>query len=208
MNYISDSVVKRLPGYYRHLHHLETRGVTSISSQELGDIMGLTASQIRQDINRIGATGRQGCGYNVIELKNHIGMVLNITEHHSMVILGAGNIGRAVAQSDSFLTEGFETLAIFDIDEAKIGKEIAGMPVRHLKEIDSFIQENHVDIAVVAVPAQYAQEVTDQLLELGICGFWNFAPIDLKLPRHAASVNVHLTDGLEVLSYHLKHMDD
>jgi redox-sensing transcriptional repressor len=127
--YVSEAVIRRLPGYYRHLKELETEGIRQISSQGLGERMKLTASQIRQDINCFGGFGRQGYGYSVSELREHIGKILGIDHVHKMVILGAGNIGRAVALSDSFPSNGFQTLAIFDIDPKKIGSDIGAIPV-------------------------------------------------------------------------------
>lgn len=199
--YVSEAVIRRLPGYYRHLRELEAEGVKQISSQGLGERMKLTASQIRQDINCFGGFGRQGYGYSVPELREHIGMILGVDRVHHMVILGGGNIGRAVALSDSFPTNGFQTLAIFDADPRKVGTAIGAIPVQDVETLPSFLATHTVDIAVLAVPVEKAQKLADTLCQNGVNGIWNFVPIDLKLPPQATVVNVHLEEGLEILSF-------
>ncbi len=201
--YVSEAVIKRLPGYYRHLKELEKEGVEQISSQDLGERMRLTASQIRQDINCFGGFGRQGYGYSVTGLREHIGRILGVDHLHTMVIVGAGNIGRAVALSDSFPSNGFQSVALFDNDQKKIGMDVGGMIVQNMKEIKRYLEGHPVDIAVLALPASGAQETAEMLFHLGIKGFWNFAPLDLKLPKDVSVVNVHLDEGLEVLSFRM-----
>lgn len=201
--YVSEAVIKRLPAYYRHLRELEREGVKQISSQELGERMRLTASQIRQDINCFGGFGRQGYGYSVPGLREHIGHILGVDHLHKMIIVGSGNIGRAVASSDSFPNNGFETIAIFDSDQHKIGVSVEGIIVQDSADMERFIREHHVDIALLAVPAFSAQEVAEKLFGCGIKGFWNFAPVDLKLPQAAVVENVHLDESLEVLSFRM-----
>ena len=203
--YVSDAVIRRLPGYYRHLRELEAAGVQQISSQELGNRMQLTASQIRQDINCFGGFGRQGYGYEVSKLKGHIGEILGVDKKHRMIIIGAGNIGRAVANYPTFSREGFETVALFDVDPAKIHGEVSGFPVRPLDELESFISSNQVDIAVLAVPAKGAQQTLDRLVNQGIKAIWNFAPTDLVHPEGVIVVNVHLSDSLQILSFKMLH---
>lgn len=201
--YVSEAVIKRLPGYYRHLKELEHEGVKQISSQELGERMRLTASQIRQDINCFGGFGRQGYGYSVAGLREHIGRILGVDNKHHMIILGAGNIGRAVALSDSFPANGFKTVAIFDCDEKKIGMNVGGIEVQDVADLKRYLHSEAVDIAVLAVPSAIAQEMADELCASGVRGFWNFAPVDLKLPQEASAVNVHLDEGLEILSFRM-----
>lgn len=201
--YVSEAVIKRLPAYYRHLKELEMDGVKQISSKGLGERMQLTASQIRQDINCFGGFGRQGYGYSVSGLREHIGRILGVDRAHSMIIVGGGNIGRAVALSDSFLANGFKTVGIFDNDEAKIGTEVGKLTIQDSRQLRQYTEENQIDIAVLAVPVAYAQELADELSECGIRGFWNFAPIDLKLPEGISIVNVHLDEGLQVLSFRM-----
>lgn len=205
--HVSEAVIKRLPAYYRHLKELEREGVRQISSQELGERMAFTASQIRQDINCFGGFGRQGYGYDVAELRKHIGHIMGVDQGHKMIILGAGNIGRAVALADSFPRNGFETVAIFDSSEAKIGTEVGEHTVQDIAQLKRYLDENTVDIAVLALPVSCAQKMADQLCEYGVRGFWNFAPLDLKLPKEAAVVNVHLDEGLEVLSFRMMHKE-
>jgi len=205
--YVSEAVIKRLPAYYRHLKELEKEGVVQISSQGLGERMAFTASQIRQDINCFGGFGRQGYGYNVTELREHIGHIMGVDQKHRMIILGAGNIGHAVAQSDSFARNGFETVAIFDNSAQCIGTVIGGLEVQDVANLERYIQEHPVDIAVLALPVSCAQQMADQLCGYGIRGFWNFAPLDLKLPKGASVVNVHLDEGLEVLSFRMMHSE-
>ena len=203
--YVSEAVIKRLPAYYRHLKDLEQDGVLQISSQGLGERMGFTASQIRQDINCFGGVGRQGYGYNVTELRTHIGRIMGVDQKHSMIILGAGNIGSAVALADSFPRNGFETVAIFDNNPSRIGTEIGTLCVQDVAGLQRYLSEQSVDIAVLALPVSCAQEMADKLYEYGVRGIWNFAPLDVKMPRDAAIVNVHLDEGLQVLSYRMLH---
>ncbi len=206
--YVSEAVIKRLPAYYRHLKELEQEGVMQISSQGLGDRMGFTASQIRQDINCFGGFGRQGYGYHVAELRMHIGSIMGVDQKHRMIIVGAGNIGTAVALADSFPRNGFETVALFDTSERKIGAKIGDLTVQDAAGLKRYLDEQTVDIAVLALPVCCAQDVANQLYECGVRGFWNFAPVDLRLPRDAAIVNVHLDEGLQVLSYRMLHIDE
>lgn len=201
--YVSDAVIRRLPGYYRYLKQLEKEGATQISSQELGARMNLTASQIRQDINCFGGFGRQGYGYSVPELRENIGRILGINQVHSMIIVGAGNIGRAIANSDSFLDSGFQTTAIFDNDPEKIGDQIGGLTVEDMANIRQYIEDNKVDICILSVPADTAQAVAEELCGYGVEAFWNFAPVDLKLPEGRVLMNVHLEEGLQELSYRM-----
>ena len=203
--YVSEAVVKRLPAYYRHLKELEQEGVRQISSQELGARMAFTASQIRQDINCFGGFGRQGYGYNVTELRAHIGRIMGVDQVHKMVIVGSGNIGAAVALADSFPRHGFRTVALFDSAPHKIGTQIGELTVQDVADLKRYLDEHEVDIAVLALPVGCAQEMADKLFAYGVRGFWNFAPLDLKLPREAAVVNVHLDEGLQVLSYRMLH---
>ena len=206
--HVSDAVIRRLPGYYRHLRELEAAGVTSISSQELGDRMNLTPSQIRQDINCFGGFGRQGYGYRVSELKDHIGEILGLDREHRLIILGAGNIGSAVAQYPTFSREGFRTIALFDTLETKVGRCLGEIPVLHMDRLEEFVSENVVDIAVLALPKRNAQEALTRLYQVGVRAIWNFAPTDLNHPEDMLVVNVHLSDSLQQLSYRMAHRND
>ena len=206
--YVSDAVIRRLPGYYRHLRELEAAGVTQISSQELGKRMQLTPSQIRQDINCFGGFGRQGYGYNVSELKGHIGEILGLDRQHQVIIVGAGSIGTAVAHYPTFSREGFKTLAMFDVAVDKIGTRTNDVPVLAMDTLEKFLGENPVDIAVLALPAVHAQETLNRLYEGGVRAIWNFAPTDLNHPDDMIVVNVHLSDSLQILSYRIAHREE
>lgn len=205
--HVSDAVIRRLPGYYRHLRELEAAGVEQISSQELGLRMRLTPSQIRQDINCFGGFGRQGYGYRVSELKEHIGEILGLDVPHTQIIIGAGKIGRAIAVYPTFRREGFRTLAMFDADPEKVGSKVDGVPVMGMDHLEDFLWDNPVDIAVLSLPKQYAQEVLDRLYRCGIRAVWNFAPTDMTYPEDMLVVNVHLTDSLQTLTYRMKHRE-
>ena len=185
---VSDAVVRRLPMYYRHLRELEKAGVVRISSQELGERMNLTASQIRQDINCFGGFGQQGYGYHVANLKERIGEILGLNHEYHVIIIGAGNIGRAVANYTGFAKEGFNVQAMFDVSPA-------------------LMAAHQVDIAVLAVPSAYAQTTCDTLVRGGVRAIWNFAPVDLVLPEGVAVNNVHLSDSLHILSYRMNEKE-
>ena len=207
-HYVSDAVIRRLPGYYRHLRELEAEGVMQISSKELGERMHQTPSQIRQDINCFGGFGRQGYGYHVPELKEQIRRILGLDQEHTMVIIGAGSIGSAVAHYPSFVKEGFHTLALFDTDKNRVGAMVNGIRVLDMRDLESFVAEHHVDIAVLAVPVEAARDVCDRLEACGIDAIWNFAPLDLEGEnRRLTIVNVHLSDTLHILSYKMLHRE-
>ena len=206
--HVSDAVIRRLPGYYRHLRELEALGITQISSQELGERMHLTPSQIRQDINCFGGFGRQGYGYRVSELKGHIGEILGLDHEHVCIIVGAGNIGCAVARYPSFSREGFRTIAMFDVDGEKVGTRLDNVPVYAMEELESFLAENVVDIAVLTLPRRFAQATLQRLYDCGIRAIWNFAPTDLAHPEDMLVVNVHLMDSLQQLSYRMAHREE
>ena len=199
--YISDAVIRRLPAYYRHLRELEQEGIQQISSQELGERMGLTPSQIRQDINSFGGFGRQGYGYQVNELKEHIRHIMGMDHEHRMVIIGAGRMGQAVANYAGFPRQGFKTIALFDIDPAKIRKDTESLPVFPVEELEETLPGLKADIGVLALPAEAAQEMLDRLYASGIRSIWNFAPVDLHYPEDMVVVNLHLSDTLHILSY-------
>lgn len=201
---LSEAVLRRLPRYYRYLKELEADNVMQISSQELAERMDLTASQIRQDINCSGGVGRQGFGYSVPQLRRHIGKVLGIESKQNIIIIGAGNIGSAVALSDSFRASNFETVAVFDVDPNKIGKKIGRLTVLDYADIEAFLKQQPVHIAVLAVPFSNGQSVVDRLFELGVNAYWNFVPTDLVIPSGATIVSVHLEEGLQILSYRIR----
>ncbi len=203
--YISTSVIKRLPRYYRFLGNLKKQGIDRISSGELARRMNLTASQVRQDFNCFGGFGQQGYGYSIELLYNEIGSILGIDEPVDAIILGVGNLGRVVANNMDFNKLGFNLVGAFDINEAVIGSSVAGLTVKGLGELDSFCNEHTPLAAFLCVPSSAAKELCGKLCELGIEGFWNFSHYDISLEHPDVAVeNVHFTDTLMRLSYKIK----
>ena len=203
--YVSDAVIRRLPAYNRHLKELEEEGIQQISSRELGEKMGLTPSQIRQDINSFGGIGRQGYGYQVHELREHIRGIMGLRKEHRMVILGAGRMGLAIANYAGFARKGFRTVALFDTDPERILRSTEQLPIYPAAEIGARLPELGAEIGVLALPAEATQAMAEVLYENGIRALWNFAPVDLRMPEDAVAVNVHLSDSLEILSYRMEH---
>lgn len=198
---ISIAVIKRLPRYYRYLGELLAHDVVRISSKELSEKMGVTASQIRQDLNNFGGFGQQGYGYQVEYLYTEIGKILGLDRKNRLVIIGAGNLGMALANSMSFEKRGFEFTGIFDIDPKVVGTNVRERVVLHMDELENFLKENPVDIAVLTVPKAQAPQIAALLVKCGVNAIWNFAPTDLNLPPHVVQENVHLTESLMRLSY-------
>ena len=201
---ISNSVIRRLPRYYRFLGELKTKGVTKISSGELSKRMGLTASQIRQDFNCFGEFGQQGYGYNVEILQSEIGKILGLDDRKNAIIVGVGNLGRAVAQHVNFASLGYRIIGLFDQKESLVGQMVKDTPIRNISALDEFCRENHPEVAILCIPKSAATSVTEQLIHLGIKGFWNFSHYDISLNYPDISVeNVHFGDSLMTLSYKL-----
>lgn len=198
---VSEAVIKRLPRYYRYLGDLLNEGVHRISSKDLSNLMGITASQIRQDLNCFGGFGQQGYGYNVPYLYEEIGNILGTDIENSVILLGAGNLGKAIANYTNFRKRGFSIKAIFDKDENMIGKTVNDVHVYDIKELKSFLSKNKIDIVILAIPAVGVKDVIDNIITSDIKGIWNFSYLDLKVPPHIAMVNVHLSDSLMTLSY-------
>ncbi len=206
---ISNSVIRRLPRYYRFLGELEKDGYIRISSRELAEKMGLTASQIRQDFNCFGEFGQQGYGYNVSELKAEVGDILGIKRKSPMILLGAGNLGRAIAAHVDFESKGFSLIGVFDTNTQIIGSKIGKTVIRDFNDIEEFCEENKPVAAVLCVPAEITHDVAEKLVKFGIKAFWSFSHFDLKLDYDDVVVeNVHLGDSLTILSYKLNHCDD
>lgn len=204
---ISMAVIKRLPRYYRYLSDLLRVDVKRISSKELSERMGITASQIRQDLNCFGGFGQQGYGYNVESLYKEIGKILGVERRFTTIIVGAGNMGNALANYTNFKKRGYDLIGIFDVDPERVGKTINGLTILHTDELEQFISANPVDIAILTVPSQSISEVADKIAELGVKGIWNFSPQDLKLAHNIVVENVHLSDGLAVLGYRIKEQE-
>lgn len=205
-NGISELVINRLPRYYRFLGELMGEGISRISSRQLSERMGLTASQIRQDLNCFGGFGQQGYGYNIKQLYFEIGKILGLEQCKKAVLIGAGNLGRAIATHMSFESRGFKLIGIFDKKEALKGHIIKGLPVRHIDDLDDFCRENLPVCAILCIPKSEADELCKTLIERGVKGFWNFSHCDLTLKFPGVVVeNVHLGDSLAKLSYNIKN---
>ena len=204
---ISRAVISRLPRYYRYLGDLLEAGVERISSSDLSKKMHVTASQIRQDLNNFGGFGQQGYGYNVIYLYTEIGKILGLDRCHNFIIIGAGNLGQALANYASFERSGFILKSLFDVNPRLEGVTIRGIPVRMVDELEDFLKNNDIEIAALTLPKSKAIEVADILVDNGVKGIWNFAHTDLSLPKDVVVENVHLSDTLMKLSYNLCQQD-
>lgn len=200
---ISQAVIRRLPRYYRYLGELLENGVERISSNDLSKRMKVTASQIRQDLNNFGGFGQQGYGYNVKYLYTEIGKILGLEEDHNIIIIGAGNLGQALANYAAFEKRGFILKGIFDVNPRLQGVAIRGVPIRMMDELKGFVQRNEVDIAVLTIPKEKAIEVANMLVENGVRAIWNFVHTDLNLPENIIVENVHLSESLMQLSYNI-----
>jgi AT-rich DNA-binding protein len=205
---ISMAVIKRLPKYHRYLSELLKNDVDRISSKELSERIGFTASQIRQDLNCFGDFGQQGYGYNVEELYNQISHILGLTREYSAVIIGAGNIGQAIANYTRFDKLGFNLMAIFDANPKIIGLKIRDVEIRDIDALPEFLKQNHIDIGIICVPRINGQKVCDILVSNDVKGIWNFAPVDLEAPEDVIIENVHLSESLMTLTYQINERDN
>lgn len=204
---ISMAVIRRLPKYHRYLGDLLDKDIQRISSKELSDIIGFTASQIRQDLNNFGGFGQQGYGYNVEALHSEIGKILGLDRTYKAILVGAGNLGQAIANYSGFRKAGFEIKALFDANPRMIGLKIREFEVLDSEDIEEFIQKNDIDIAILCIPKNGAQELMNRIVKIGIKGVWNFAPIDLEVPKDVIVENVNLTESLFTLSYLMKESE-
>ena len=208
-NDISKSVIGRLPRYYRFLGELLQKDVNRISSKDLAEMMGLTASQIRQDLNCFGGFGQQGYGYNVAELRRQLAEILGVDKLYSAVLIGAGNLGRAVAGHMAFEDKGFRLTGIFDADPLYKGMKIRGLPILQDSELTDFCRDNLPDMAVLCIPSEAAPAVVELLIRCGIRNFWNFSHYDIKHDHPDVNVeNVHLSDSLMLLSFKIKNKQE
>lgn len=210
---ISKAVIKRLPRYYRYLGELLEDNVERISSNDLSKKMRVTASQIRQDLNNFGGFGQQGYGYNVKYLYTEIGKILGLDTVHPMIIVGAGNLGQALANYVDFEKQGFRLVGIFDVNPVLEGIAVRGIEIQMISDLPFFLKENNIEIAVLTLPKNKARDMADILIENGIKAIWNFAHIDLETPKGVIVENVHLSESLMTLSYNLsqyrqEHVDD
>ena len=201
---ISMSVIKRLPRYYRFLGNLKKNGVVRISSKELSSKMGFTASQIRQDLNCFGGFGQQGYGYNVEQLYNEIGTILGVNNGNKAIIIGMGNLGKAIAAHMKFAKSGFNIIGLFDSDKTLAGETVNGMDIRHMSSLGEFCKENSPTVAVLCIPEAAAEDIVRELVSLGVNNFWNFSHYDVaaNFPG-TVSENVHLNDSLMTLNYQM-----
>ena len=201
---ISDAVIRRLPRYYRQLTDLCARGVVRISSHSLGQEMNITASQIRQDFSCFGEFGQQGYGYNVEELRAEIGHILGVDNDHHLIMIGVGNLGRALLRNFPFSQTGFSVDAAFDVSTAVVGSSVNGVPVYAMEELESYIEKHSVDVVVLTIPQSVAQDTANRLNELGVHGFWNFTNVELSSSNPDVKFeNIHFADSLLTLSYRI-----
>lgn len=206
---VSTAVIRRLPRYYRQLSELQEAGTVRISSSALGKSMGLTASQIRQDLFCFGEFGQQGYGYKVDSLKEEIGEILGINRGHTVVVLGTGNLGRAIIENFKFSSNGFRLLAAFDVNPLLVGTRIGGVPVYHADTLDQFIREYQVSVGMLTVPISAAQEMGERLAAAGVKGIWNFTNYEISLnSREVVVESVHFSDSLLALSYMISQRED
>ncbi|WP_075724741.1 redox-sensing transcriptional repressor Rex [Tissierella creatinophila] len=202
---VSITVIRRIPKYYRHLTELLEKGVNRISSQELSNLIGFTASQIRQDLNNFGGFGQQGYGYNVEELRDELGKILGLDREYNAVISGAGNLGHAISNYKGFKEAGFNIVGVFDKDpENPRHSNIEKLDVKPIEELESFIKKHNVEIGIITISKKYAQEIADIYVKAGIKGIWNFAPVDLKLPKNVKLEDVRLSESLYTLTYFIQ----
>lgn len=204
---ISKAVIKRLPRYYRYLGELMQEGVERISSNELSEKMKVTASQIRQDLNNFGGFGQQGYGYNVSILYNEIAKILGIDKQHNLIIIGAGNLGQAIANYANFERRGFIIKGMFDVNPRLIGMTVRGIEIYSIEQLEHFIKDNEVQIAALTIPKERAEEMAEKLVAFGVKAIWNFAHTDLNLPKDVVVENVHLSESLMRLSYKVSNMN-
>lgn len=193
-------VIERLPRYYRYFDWLENQ-MEKISSKKLGDLMGSSASQVRLDLSYFGDFGQQGYGYNVKKLKRELANIFQINHERKFIIVGAGNIGRALTRYNAFTESGFKLTAIFDVKQVLIGEKINGVTIYDVKELGPFVRENKIDIAIIAVPKEVANDIASVLIENGIKGILNFAPLDLKVDPGFPVENIHIIDKILALSF-------
>ena len=200
---ISNAVIRRMPRYYRYLGDLLDEGIERISSNELSKLMNVTASQIRQDLNNFGGFGQQGYGYNVKYLYEEIGKILGLDITHNIIIIGAGNLGQALANYVKFEKRGFKIIGLFDVNPRLTGISVRNVEIRMLDDLEEFVKENQVDIAAFTMPKESANDIAERVVNCGIKAIWNFANLELNLPSDVIVENVHLSDSLMQLSFNI-----
>ena len=200
---ISEAVIKRLPRYYRHIKQLADNGVTRVSSNKIASVLNITASQVRQDLCNFGGFGQQGYGYDVVKLKNELAVILGLDKEYDMIIVGAGNIGRALAGYKGFRDDGFYVKALFDIDPRC--SSINGIKVYEMDFLETYLKQNKVDIAIIATQKDSAKSVAEELIKLGVKAIWNFAPVELEVPKDVTLENISMSESLYLLSFRSKN---
>ena len=206
---VSQAVIKRLPRYYRFLGELLKTGTERISSRELAEKMGLTASQIRQDLNCFGGFGQQGYGYNINELHEEIGRILGLDTRTSIILIGAGNLGRAIANHMPFEERGFSLIGIFDQNPELLGKKVRNIPIQSTDDLESFCAQHHPFAAILCIPKTVTLTLSERLIQAGIQAFWNFSHCDIPVAgRNIVVENVHMSDSLMTLSYEIKALQE
>lgn len=205
---ISNAIIKRLPIYRRYLGQLQRQGIEKISSSELSNIIGFTASQIRQDFNTFGEFGQQGYGYSVDYLYGEINKILGLDREYKTVVVGAGNIGRAISNYTYYYKIGFNIIGVFDSNPDVVGTVVNDVIVQDVSELEDCVKKTGVDVGIICVNRENAQSVADTLVDAGVKGIWNFAPIDLEIPKNVALESVHLSDSLHTLSFKMKSVNE
>lgn len=201
---ISETVIRRMPVYHRYLKELIEDGVERVSSKELSGLTGFSASQIRQDLNNFGGFGQQGYGYNTKALKDQIDKILGIDKSYNSIVIGAGRLGQAIARYNGFRDSGFNVISLFDIKDDI--DDISGIKVRKMEDLEKYIRDEGVDVAIITVPREVCEDVAKRAIDAGVRGIWNFAPYDLKGPEGIVVENIRLNDSLLTLSYFMKEI--
>lgn len=201
---ISETVIRRMPVYHRYLKELIEDGVERVSSKELSGLTGFSASQIRQDLNNFGGFGQQGYGYNTLALKEQVDKILGIDRSYKSIVIGAGRLGQAIARYNGFRDSGFNVTSLFDIKDDI--EDISGIKVRNMKDLEKYIKDEKVDVAIITVPKESLEDVANRVINAGVKGIWNFAPYDLKGPQGVIVENIRLNDSLLTLSYFMKEI--
>jgi redox-sensing transcriptional repressor len=205
---ISPAVIRRLPKYYRYLGELTNSGIHKTSSRKLSEMTGFSASQIRQDLNNFGGFGQQGFGYDVENLRNEIAKILGLDKKYRLIIIGAGNIGQAMANYTGYYEADYEVVALFDKNPKLIGLSIRNALINDIDNLESFLNEEKIDIAVICTPKNVSQQIAERVVQCGIKAIWNFAPKDLKMPETVYVENVHLNESLFSLTYYYNQMNN
>ena len=205
---VPEAVIRRMPKYYRYLSDKLLQGEERISSYRMSEELGMNASQIRRDLNYFGGFGQQGYGYSIGKLRDEIAAILGLKQAYGAVIIGAGNIGRALVRYSGFACERFQIVGVFDVRPEAIGETVGGCTVRHVQTLEAFARETRIDLGVICTPKEAAQETASMLCKLGVRGILNFAPTDVEVSQGVQLENVHLSDSLYVLLYHMKQQGD